>query len=107
MTKWRPAGETIAAVEEHFLRLYVAGDTPTSLRARENFASLCAEVGFQHFESMIVDILADPQAAEAARILATPTLVCDRGSTSRRIIGDLRERQRVLDFLGIKAEQEK
>jgi circadian clock protein KaiB len=105
MTNWRPNGATVANSKEgHFLRLYVAGDTPSSLRARDNFARLCADVGPQNFETTTIDILADPRAAEAARILATPTLVCSRGTQPRRIIGDLSDRQRVLDFLGIKAE---
>ena len=105
MTNWRPNAATATNSKEgNFLRLYVAGDTPSSLRARDNFARLCAEVEPQHFVTMTIDILADPQAAETARILATPTLVCNRSTQLRRIIGDLSDRQRVLDFLGIMAE---
>jgi circadian clock protein KaiB len=49
----------------------------------------------------IIDVLSKPELAEQAGILATPTLSYDNGTRPRRIIGDLSDTKRVLDFLGI------
>jgi circadian clock protein KaiB len=54
----------------------------------------------------VIDVLAEPQRAEEARILATPTLSYDHPGGSKRIIGDLSDTGRVLAFLGIAAEDE-
>lgn len=50
----------------------------------------------------IIDVLASPELAEKAGILATPTLSYEHGPRPRRIVGDLSDARRVLEFLGIK-----
>jgi circadian clock protein KaiB len=42
-----------------------------------------------------------PELAEKAGILATPTLAYEHPERSRRIVGDLGDTKRVLEFLGI------
>ena len=49
----------------------------------------------------IIDVLARPQLAEEAGILATPTLTYENQGRPRRIVGDLSDTRRVLEFLGI------
>jgi circadian clock protein KaiB len=44
----------------------------------------------------VIDVLERPQAAEDARILATPTLVKELPLPARRIIGDLSDIAKVL-----------
>ena len=52
----------------------------------------------------IIDVLARPELAEQARILATPTLTYESASRPRRIVGDLSDTKRVLEFLGIEPD---
>lgn len=56
----------------------------------------------------IIDVLAKPELAEQAGILATPTLTYENSSLPsgrpRRIVGDLSETKRVLEFLGIEPD---
>lgn len=52
----------------------------------------------------IVDVLARPELAEQAGILATPTLTYENHGRPRRIVGDLSDTRRVLEFLGIEPD---
>jgi circadian clock protein KaiB len=49
----------------------------------------------------IIDVLLKPDLAEKAGILATPTLSYEHPERPRRIVGDLSDVGRVLEFLGI------
>ena len=70
-------------------RLYVLGETNRSARAIEQLRTLCAarlgtEVGID-----VVDLHADPDRADDARIVATPTLDRLEPGPLVRVIGDL------------------
>jgi circadian clock protein KaiB len=54
----------------------------------------------------IIDVLARPELAEQAGILATPTLSYEHAARPRRIVGDLSDTKRVLEFLGINPDGE-
>ncbi len=72
------------------LHLYVAGRTPRAERAIATLRRICErELAAYPCELVIVDVLADPQQAEARKILATPTLIKEEPTPTRRIIGDL------------------
>lgn len=81
------------------LELYVAGHSSNSEAAVANLRRLCAEDLAGRCDLEIVDILEAPDAAEAAHILVTPTLIRRAPLPVRRIIGDLSERRTVLDHL--------
>lgn len=53
-------------------------------------------------DAAVIDVFAEPALAEEAHILATPTLVYENPTRSKRIIGDLGDFDRVLNFLGLK-----
>ena len=90
------------------LRLYIAGPSATSRRAEQNLLRLRdvakAPNGLQ---VEIIDVLKNPELAEQAAIIATPTLAYEHPVRPRRIIGDLSDVERVLDFLGIESEGKK
>jgi circadian clock protein KaiB len=92
-------------VTEPILRLYVAGTSATARRAEKQLATIRMQIT-PEWKVEIVDVVKNPELAEKAGILATPTLSCDRAERSRRIVGDLSDTQRVLEFLGIKAKGE-
>ena len=81
------------------LRLYVAGQSPKSLRAFANLKSLCEEYLADRYAIEIVDLVQHPSLAQSDDILAIPTLVRRRPAPLRKIIGDLSNRERVLGCL--------
>jgi circadian clock protein KaiB len=86
------------------LRLYVAGQSPNSLRAFANLTTLCEEHLAGHYEIEVVDLAEDPSLARSDDILAIPTLVRRLPAPLRKIIGDLSNTQRVL--IGLRLEPE-
>lgn len=81
------------------LRLYVAGESPGARRALANGKRLIkALAGGLHIE--VIDILARPEVAETAGILATPTLSDDSTHPPRRLIGDISNIAEVLSYFG-------
>ena len=86
------------------LNLYIAGETPATFRARTHCRALQSAVSGIDIEE--VDVLAQPAFAEAAGILATPTLSDDTLSPPRRVVGDLGDIDRVIQFLGIEGSSQ-
>lgn len=71
------------------LKLYVSGTMPRSQLAIRRLNQICRHL--DECEVEVIDVLVQPERAEAARILATPTLVKEGPPPPRRIIGDLRD----------------
>jgi circadian clock protein KaiB len=81
------------------LELYVLGDAPTSRMAVLNLRRICDERGPNACSVQVVDILENPEAAEQANIVATPTLIRRFPPPVRRIVGDLSDTRVVLEGL--------
>ena len=80
----------------YILKLYVAGNTPNSMRALKTLRNIL-ETEFRGVYALkVIDVLKNPQLAEEDKILATPTLSKILPPPVRRIIGDLSDRERVL-----------
>jgi circadian clock protein KaiB len=88
-------------VAARLLRLYIAGNSASSRRAQQNLERLQASLGTHGWNVEIIDVLDRPELAEGARIIATPTLSYEDMGRTRRIVGDLSDMARVLEFLGI------
>ena len=88
---------------EIVLELYVAGDSRNSLSALANLRRLCEQELQGRCSLTVIDVLRDPEAAEAANILATPTLVKVAPDPVRRIVGDLSHLQAVRNGLDLDA----
>ena len=84
------------------LRLYVAGQSPRSLRALSNLTHLCEEHLTGRYEIEVIDLVSHPALASADNVLAIPTLVRRMPAPSRKIIGDLSDTERVLVGLRIR-----
>jgi circadian clock protein KaiB len=82
------------------LRLYIAGTSASAKRAERQLADLRALIKAD-WKVEVIDVLERPELAEKAGILATPTLAYEHADRSRRIVGDLSDTKRVLEFLGI------
>jgi circadian clock protein KaiB len=79
-----------------YLRLYVAGQSPKSLRAHANLTSLCEEYLLGRYEIEVIDLVESPALARGDDILAIPTLVRRLPEPRRKLIGDLSNTERVL-----------
>jgi circadian clock protein KaiB len=79
-----------------YLRLYVAGQSPKSLRAIANLQILCERHLPGRFEIEVIDLVEQPSLAQGDDILAIPTLVRRLPAPVRKIIGDLSNTERVL-----------
>ncbi|RPH35807.1 circadian clock protein KaiB [bacterium] len=84
------------------LRLYVAGQTPKSLKALANLKVLCETHLAGSYEIEVVDLIENPKLAAGDQILAIPTLVRRLPEPVRKIIGDLSDEQRVLVGLDLR-----
>jgi circadian clock protein KaiB len=84
------------------LRLYVAGQTPNSVRAIANIKKICEEKLQGRYELEVIDLYQQPQLAQGEQIIAVPTLVRKLPPPLRRIIGDLSDAERVLVGLDLR-----
>jgi circadian clock protein KaiB len=93
-------GDTAAAAypgdEMWHLRLYVAGQSPKSLRAFANLRRLGEEHLGGHDEIEVVDLIEHPSQARDDDILAVPTLVRRLPAPLRKVIGDLSDTEHAL-----------
>ena len=81
--------------------LYVAGTSSYSLRAVESMNRLCIGALKNRCQLYIIDIYESPEPARKAQIVAVPTLVRLAPPPVRRLVGDLSDPGRVLQFLGV------
>lgn len=85
------------------LTLYVAGDTPRSQRAIANLRRVITDELVLEYDLRVIDVIEDPDAAESARILTTPTLIKDDPAPARRVTGDLSDSGRVIVALALES----
>ncbi len=86
----------LSEVEKWELRLYIAGQTPKSVRAFANLKKLCEEYLHNQYRIEVIDLLQNPELAKQDQILAIPTLVRKLPQPIRQIIGDLSNKEKVL-----------
>jgi circadian clock protein KaiB len=100
------AGNDASAKEEaptFDLRLYVAGQSPRSVRALDNLRQVCDEHLAGRYRVEVIDLLENPALARGDEIVAVPTLVRKLPEPIRKIIGDLSDHDRVLVGLQVRA----
>jgi len=78
------------------LQLFVLGRSETMRRAIENAQALG--------DVEVIDVRQYPDRAEAAHILATPTLISLETESTVRIVGDLNDLEAVRYHLGLPSE---
>lgn len=83
------------------LRLYVAGQSPKSIRAFANLKVLCEEHLKGRYLIEVIDLLEQPHLARGDQIVAIPTLVIKLPRQVQKIIGDLSDTDRVLVGLAL------
>ena len=92
-------------MKKFVLKLFVTGRTTRSEMAMGNLKDLIDNELAGQYELEVIDVLERPQLAEDERILATPTLIRKLPDPIRRIIGDLSNREQVLQGLDLRPNQ--
>ena len=89
ITRTRPCKPDPEEPEVWNLRLYVAGQTPKSVRAFDNLKAMCEEHLKGRYQIEVIDLRKNPQLARGDQIVAIPPLVRRLPLPLRTIIGDL------------------
>ena len=99
----QPLGETpVESKDQHYvLQLFVAGTTANSLRAIQNVRLICEEQLPGRHELEVIDIYQHAGQLAAGQVVVAPTLMRQSPLPVRRLIGNLTNRNRVLEGLGI------
>jgi circadian clock protein KaiB len=97
-TKARGAGFTTVVV----LRLYIAGDAPNSLEAVANLEAICREYLKDGHKLEVVDVLKHPQRAMTEGVLVTPSLAKLSPGPTAKVVGNLKDKAKVLLALGLR-----
>ena len=81
------------------LKLFITGRTIRADNAIKNLHKIREGFLQYHFEILIFDVLENPEMAEIEKILATPTLIIESPTPVRRIIGDLSNYEKVIEWM--------
>lgn len=87
--------------QKYILRLFVTGATPASLAAILNLKKICDEYLDGCYELEVIDIYQHPEAARDEQIIAAPTLIKKLPLPTRKFIGDLADKKRILAGLDL------
>lgn len=89
--------------EVFLLKLYIAGQSPKSIKALANLQRICKNNLEGRYKIEIIDLMVTPELAKEDEIVAIPTLVRKLPPPLKRIIGDLSNTAKVL--VGLQIEQ--
>ena len=102
-------GQDNAAGDVQFYRLllFVAGNEPNSMKAREIIYRLCDEHLQECYEIRVVNVLDDYQAAIDHHVMVVPSLIVETPLPVRTIAGSLGDEGKVLEALGLSGKGER
>ena len=83
------------------LVLYVAPQSPASVRAQRNLEMLLHDYDATRVSLTIRDVARDFELAETDRVIFTPTLIVHIGGVVARVVGDLMDPTAVANVLNM------
>ena len=83
------------------LVLFVTGASPNSVRAIANIKNICEEHLKGRYTLQVIDVYQQPLLAQEYQVTALPMLLKSSPNPSRRLIGDMSDKAKVLTGLGI------
>lgn len=84
-------------------RIYIAGNTPRANQAVKNLRSICSNHLANDYHIEVIDLVTSPHLAERDDIFALPALVRFQPPPTKKIIGDLSNREEVVQALELPA----
>ncbi len=85
--------------EKYFLKLFVTGISPNSVRAIINIKTICEKYLKDRYDLEIIDIYQQPALAIIEEIIAIPVLIKKFPLPEERVIGDMSNTDNVLKGL--------
>jgi len=86
---------------EYRFRLFIAGMNPTSIRAVENIRGICDRQLNGNYDLEVIDIYQQRDLVKEMNVIAVPTLIRLFPQPERRIMGDMREVEKVTQIMEI------
>jgi circadian clock protein KaiB len=86
---------------EYVLKLFISGASPNSVKAINNIQKILDTHLNGKYNLDIIDIYQETALAEKEQIIALPLLIKKFPLPERRLIGDMSDKRKVLDGLGI------
>ena len=83
--------------------LFVTGASPNSVRAISNIKKICEEYLKDRYELEIIDVYQQPRIAMNEQLIALPMLIKKAPGIEKKLIGDMSDKQKVLEGLEINA----
>jgi circadian clock protein KaiB len=87
--------------EKYVFRLYVAGNSPKSVRALQKLTKICEEHLKGRYELEVIDIYQNPELLEKEQIYAVPTLIKKLPLPLQKLIGDMTNTEKLLIYLDL------
>ena len=87
--------------QPYILRLFVAGHTHNTENILQSLHELLEKYLGSPYTLKVIDVLTHPEQAEIHHVSATPTLVKVLPKPTKRIVGNMNSRERILHMLGI------
>ena len=78
------------------LKLYVTGLSPAVRDSIEKLEKILTSKFGEDFDLEVIDVLSRPELAEGEKIFATPTIIRKLPEPAKKVILDLRSKERVL-----------
>jgi circadian clock protein KaiB len=78
------------------LRLYIAGETPHSIRAFKKIKEICETYLKGRYELEVIDIYENPELMEEEQVVAIPTLIKKLPPPLQKFIGDMANTEKIL-----------
>lgn len=88
------------------LKLYVIGNSPNSIKAINNLTEICNKYLSDNYVLEVIDVYQQAEVARQEQIIALPLLVKNYPLPVRKLIGDMSQTAKVLNGLGLPAENE-
>jgi circadian clock protein KaiB len=89
------------------IKLYVTGLSPAVLDSIKELEEILTRKFGEDYDLEVIDVLVRPELAEGEKIFATPTIIRKLPEPVKKVILDLRSKERVLiglDLIEIKEE---
>lgn len=88
-------------LEKYVLRLYVANNSPKSVRALKEIKKLCEQYLNGRYELEVIDIYQHPELLEQEQIFAVPTLIKELPPPLQKFIGDMTNTEKIIVCLDL------
>lgn len=95
------AGDTDKGGPAFVFTLYVTGNTPNSIRAINNIQEICETYIPGKYKLNVIDVHQQPALAKQEQIIALPLLIKKFPLPERKLIGDLSDKEKVLQILNL------